>query len=198
MQHCNIALGGYWNHARLEHCHISHSQYGLKDLISSTVNGGSFSHNHHGIHMGIGASDNSFIGVRVEWNRHCNYLFYRNSANTILGGCIDRAGSYGVHASDCELTLSAVQLRRNGYLHAGRSHILCDSIRTLIMQGTMTSHGVFDMGDGYHDSPDEVIRFTGTNHRVLLGSNDFSGYRQRALSGQETVKAFTQVGNLGL
>jgi len=198
IRNCNIALGGYWNHAELSDCHLSRSNYGIKDLISSTVRGGSVNHNHCGVHMGIGASDNCFIGVRTEWNRDNNYVLYRNAANRMIGGCIDRAGQCGIHATECELTLSAVQLRRNGHMTADGVHLLCRDIRTLIMQGVVTSLGVPERSQDSYDSPASTLRFEGDNGNVMLSGNDLTGCRYQPVVGQSRISNLSQAANIGL
>lgn len=195
---CDIGLGGYWGGAELISCCVGGNKTGLKDLIDSKVYGGFFNANITGIYMGEGANDNTFIGVKNEWNSQDNYLFYRTSSNSIVGGVIDRAGRYGINLAESELIVSGLKMRRNGYKGGASGHLYLKDARSVSIHNIITQHGVNDDGSTGLDSPEHCITFAGNGDRVTLIGNDLTGSTGTALLSEASVADYIQRDNQGV
>ncbi len=195
---CDIGMGGYWGGAELISCSAGGNKTGLKDLIDAKVYGGFFNANSTGIYMGEGANDNTFIGVKNEWNSQDNYLFYRTSSNSIIGGVIDRAGRYGINLAESELIVSGLKMRRNGYKGGTSGHLHLKDARSVSIHNIITQHGVNDDGSTGLDSPEHAITFAGNSDRVTLIGNDLTGCTGTALINEQTVADYIQRDNQGV
>ncbi|VFS69134.1 Uncharacterised protein [Raoultella terrigena] len=97
-------------------CNISGNGTGVRNLIDSRVIDSVINANKtRGVSLLTGANNNSFIGVRNEWNGQENYYAYKSVENIISGELCDRAGYAAIAALEGgSWVIDGTVVRRSG------------------------------------------------------------------------------------
>lgn len=144
---------------------------GATNLIDSVVNGGAFTANENGVALGSGATANTFIGVRFEWNTAYGADLYQAGLNNFSGGMFDRNFKAGVriYSSSDPITFSATEFRRNGRnnVYLQNAHVLLGDASNIVFTGIGTKTGKDDDGTGTL-SPAYVVTFVNTNSNISI------------------------------
>ncbi|HBQ0456836.1 TPA: hypothetical protein NEG33_004651 [Klebsiella pneumoniae] len=189
-----VGLGwsGYTGTLFATRCSISGNGDGVRNLIDSNLIGCVVNANGRGVVLQQGANNNSFIGVRVEWNNGYNYFAYNAIENIILGELCDRAGSAGIVASGgSSWYVSGTVVRRSGKNEPvgsdySANFLIIDS-GEFIINGIRTRSGVDDTGSGV-SSPSFGVSVIGSGTPKFTATGcDLSGYVTKALSRKQSA-----------
>ncbi|HBR1610387.1 TPA: hypothetical protein L9L99_004208 [Klebsiella pneumoniae] len=176
---------GYTAGIRVHDCSIASNYTGVRNVIDSLFIGTNINANrNHGVELMTGANNNSFIGVRNEWNDGHNYSGYGCKRILIMGELIDRAGKCAVSATGgAQFILSGVAVQRSGrlategsvddahfYIEGGGSSIIQTAVHTTV--------GVNDDGSG-RQSPSYLLATGGSSSdskSFIASASNLSGY----------------------
>lgn len=156
-------------------CSISGNSNGISNTIDSRVIGGVVNANENvGIQCLTGANDNSFVGVKCEWNNSHNWEFFGSANNVVNGGITDRAGAHNFKVgSGSQVVIGSVVSRRAGRSTTGYNFFVESAIKASI-SNALTAHGADDGGGGT-DSPSTCVYIRGINGQVTLTNVDMTG-----------------------
>lgn len=182
---CSNGLGGaigagsaYTSVASIYFCTFRNCTNGATNLIDSIVNGGAFTGNDYGVALGAGASANTFVGVRFEWNEFYGLDMFSNGIVNVIGGLFDRNFKAGIKISTNAdpITITGVQFRRNGRDNSSPddSHIYLSNATNVVVSAITTTTGKDDDGTGPL-TPAYVVRYAGTNDDISI-NGDLNGF----------------------
>lgn len=161
-------------------CSVSGNADGIKNLIDSNVIATVINANGRGVALLTGANNNSFIGVRCEWNDGDNYYGFNSIENVIVGELCDRAGRGGVVAAGtASWVVSSTIIRRSGANTAVgddySANVVCVDNGSVTLNGVLFGRGQNDDGTGIV-SPSFCITTRGSGNPTLIASGcDMSG-----------------------
>ncbi|WP_447716883.1 hypothetical protein [Pluralibacter gergoviae] len=190
----SIGLGwaGYTGTLFAVRCSISGNGDGIRNLIDSNIIGCVVNANGRGVVLQQGANNNSFIGVRVEWNNSYNYFAYNAIENIIQGELCDRAGSAGIVASGgASWFVTGTVVRRSGRNEPvgsdySANFLIIDS-GEFIINGIRTRTGIDDAGGGV-SSPSFGISVIGSGKPKLTATGcDLSGFVTKAINRKQSA-----------
>ncbi|WP_227533014.1 hypothetical protein [Klebsiella pneumoniae] len=164
---------------------ISSNTIGVRNVIDSLFLGATINANEeNGVELMTGANNNSFIGVRNEWNNGDNYYGYGCKRILIQGELIDRAGKRAVAAvGGAQFTLSGVAVQRSGRLAtegtAEDAHYYVEGDTSSIIETAVhTTTGANDDGSG-RQSPSYILATGGSSSDAksfIASASNLSGY----------------------
>ncbi len=176
---------GYTAGIRVHDCSIASNYIGVRNVIDSLFIGTNINANYNnGVELLAGANNNSFIGVRNEWNDGHNYSGYGCKRILIMGELIDRAGKCAVSAGGgAQFILSGVSVQRSGRLategSADDAHFYIEGGTSSITQTAVhTTVGVNDDGSG-RLSPSYLLATGGSSSDAksfIASASNLSGY----------------------
>lgn len=164
-------------------CNISGNGTGLRNLIDSRVIDSVINANKtRGVSLLTGANNNSFIGVRNEWNGQENYYAYKAVENLISGELCDRSGYAAIAALDGgSWVVDGTVVRRSGANVPEGDNSSCHFMvvgggSSITLNGVVTGAGRDDDGGGLA-SPSFIFSSTGTgNSNVIATGSNLSGF----------------------
>ncbi|MEJ0245871.1 phage tail protein [Klebsiella pneumoniae] len=164
-------------------CNISGNGTGMRNLIDSRVIDSVINANiTRGVSLLTGANNNSFIGVRNEWNGQENYYAYKSVENIISGELCDRAGYAAIAALEGgSWVVDGTVVRRSGANVTEGDNSSCHFMvvgdkSSITMSGVVTGSGADDDGGGLR-SPSFVFSSTGKgNSNVIASGCNFFGF----------------------
>ncbi|HDG7741777.1 TPA: hypothetical protein PCJ00_002164 [Klebsiella quasipneumoniae] len=186
---------------------ISSNKVGVRNVIDSLFLGATINANEeNGVELMTGANNNSFIGVRNEWNNGDNYYGYGCKRILIQGELIDRAGKRAVAAvGGAQFTLSGVAVQRSGrlategsvddahyYIEGGGSSIIETAVHTTM--------GANDDGSG-RQSPTYILATGGSSSdekSFQASASNLSGYTGSSWLRSGLVKTLSVLGCSGV
>lgn len=182
---CSNGLGGaigagsaYTSVASIYFCTFRNCTNGATNLIDTIVNGGAFTANNYGVALGAGASANTFVGVRFEFNTYYGLDCFSNGILNVIGGLFDRNFKSGIKISTNAnpITITGVEFRRNGKDNSSPndSHIYLSNATDIVISAITTTTGVDDDGSGAL-TPAYVLRYAGTNTNISV-DGDLNGF----------------------
>ncbi|EPI2093248.1 phage tail protein [Klebsiella pneumoniae] len=186
---------------------ISNNTIGVKNVIDSLFMGVTINANDtNGVQLMTGANNNTFIGVRNEWNNGDNYYGYGCKRILIQGELIDRAGKRAVAAvGGAQFVLSGVAVQRSGRLAAegsvDDSHFYLEGdTSSIIITPSYTTAGMNDDGSG-RLSPTYILA-TGGNaadaKSFIASSSNLAGYTGASWLRSGTIATLSVQGCLGV
>lgn len=195
---------GYCKEVDAINCHFANnSSFGWRNTIDSKVFGGYINANGgSGVSCMTGANDNTFIGVKNEWNSGDGYEFYGSTSNNIIGGITDRAGRSGLsYKNGSTITVQGGVWRRNGKDVSGTrvcSHFYGEGAR-LLVGGVFTAAGANDDGSG-DVTPNYVFGHGGASAAttLLVSGSILTGYTVGPYSFSPTPNTLRVLGNVGM
>ena len=186
---------------------ISSNKVGVRNVIDSLFLGATINANEeNGVELMTGANNNSFIGVRNEWNNGDNYYGYGCKRILIQGELIDRAGKRAVAAvGGAQFTLSGVAVQRSGRLATEGSvddaHYYIEGEGSSIIETAVhTTMGANDDGSG-RQSPTYILATGGSssNEKSFQASaSNLSGYTGSSWLRSGLVKTLSVLGCSGV
>lgn len=186
---------------------ISSNKVGVRNVIDSLFLGATINANEeNGVELMEGANNNSFIGVRNEWNNGDNYYGYGCHRILIQGELIDRAGKRAVAAvGSAQFILSGVAVQRSGRLategSAEDAHFYIEGDGSSIIQTAVyTTTGVNDDGSG-RLSPSYILATGGSasNSKSFIASaSNLLGYGGSSWLRSGSVKTLSVLGCSGV
>ncbi|QOE32390.1 tail fiber protein [Klebsiella phage Muenster] len=198
---------GYTAGIRVLDCSIASNTIGVRNVIDSLFIGTNINANrNHGVELMTGANNNSFIGVRNEWNNGDNYFGYGCKRILIQGELIDRAGKRAVAATGgAQFTLSGVAVQRSGRLategSAEDAHYYIEGDGSSIIQtAVFTTTGANDDGSG-RQSPTYILATGGSSSdekSFRASASNLSGYTGSSWLRSGLVKALSVLGCSGV
>ena len=194
---------GYTAGIRVHDCSIASNTIGVRNVIDTLFIGTNINANRsHGVELMAGASNNSFIGVRNEWNDGHNYSGYGCKRILIQGELIDRAGKCAVAAGGgAQFILSGVAVQRSGRLategSADDAHFYIEGDGSSIIETAVyTTTGANDDGSG-RVSPTYLLA-TGAgasdNKSFIASASNLSGYGGSSWLRSGAVKTLSVIG----
>lgn len=195
---------GYCKEVDAINCHLANNVlFGWRNTIDSKVIGGYINANNgSGVSCMTGANDNTFIGVKNEWNSGIGYEFFGSTSNTIVGGITDRSGDSGLsYKNNSSVTVQGGVWRRNGRNVLGTracSHFYGEGAR-LVLGGVFTAVGADDDGSGAI-TPNYVLGHGGASNTttLLVTGSVLSGFVTAATSFSPTPATMRIQGNIGV
>ncbi|EOX7365015.1 hypothetical protein [Klebsiella pneumoniae] len=198
---------GYTAGIRVHDCSIASNTIGVRNVIDTLFIGTNINANHsHGVELMAGANNNSFIGVRNEWNDGHNYSGYGCKRILIMGELIDRAGKCAVYAGGgAQFILSGVSVQRSGRLATEGSvddaHYYIEGDGSSIIETAVhTTVGVNDDGSG-RVSPTYLLA-TGAgasdSKSFIASASNLSGYSGTSWLRSGAVKTLSVIGCAGV
>ena len=184
---------------------ISSNGIGVKNVIDSLFLGATINANDtDGVQLLTGANNNSFIGVRNEWNNGDNYYGYGCKRILIQGELIDRAGKRAVAAlGGSQFTLSGVAVQRSGRLAtegtAEDAHFYNEG-SSIIQTAVHTTTGANDDGSG-RQSPSYILATGGsssTSQSFIASASNLSGYTGTSWLRSGVVSTLSVLGCSGV
>ena len=201
---CSTGLNGnYAGTAQIMNCNFNENVNGVTNLVDSKIIGGYVAGNSgDGIRQWNGANSCTFENIKSEWNSGNNFEFVCAVLNQVIGGTIDRSGSYGVRALGATTTLSliGVDLIRNySDSNSAGAHIKAEEVGLLLMSGCRTKTGSDD-GGGSYESPLNCIDITTSAETVILIGNDLSGHLDDGsiVNNSHLITNYLNSGNYGI
>ncbi|MEK0248782.1 hypothetical protein QFI66_011780 [Raoultella sp. BAC10a-01-01] len=192
-----VGLGSakYVSTLSLFNCIISSNYIGIMNIIDSSVINSIINANHKdGVRLMKGANNNTFIGVRNEWNSETNYYSSGGSQNIITGELIDRAGKNGVVACNGgSWVISGVVVKRSGRNanpdSFDNAHFFIDGSKSsILLSGVKTLTGRDDDGTGNLTPQHTLIIGNDGAAKVIVGSSDLTGSVSTHIIGLDRVK----------
>lgn len=161
-------------------CSISGNGDGIKNLIDSNVVATVVNANGRGVALLAGANNNSFIGVRCEWNNGDNYYAYNAVENIIQGELCDRAGRGGiVAAGTASWIVDGTMVRRSGANTPAddnySANIVCVDNGSVTLNGVVFSRGRNDDGTGIVSPSYCISTIGGGKPSVIASGCDMEG-----------------------
>lgn len=198
---------GYTAGIRVHDCSIASNTIGVRNVIDTLFIGTNINANRsHGVELMAGANNNSFIGVRNEWNDGHNYSGYGCKRILIQGELIDRAGKCAVAAGGgAQFILSGVAVQRSGRLategSADDAHYYIEGDGSSIIETAVhTTTGANDDGSG-RVSPTYLLA-TGAgasdNKSFIASASNLSGYGGSSWLRSGAVKTLSVIGCSGV
>lgn len=198
---------GYTAGIRVHDCSIASNTIGVRNVIDSLFIGTNINANNgNGVELMEGASNNSFIGVRNEWNDGHNYSGYGCKRILIIGELIDRAGKCAVSAGGgAQFILSGVSVQRSGRLATAGSNddahfYLTGDTSSIIQSASFTTTGANDDGSG-RQSPSYILATGGSssdNKSFIASASNLSGYGGSSWLRSGSVKTLSVIGCSGV
>ena len=198
---------GYTAGIRVLDCSIASNTIGVRNIIDSLFIGTNINANrNHGVELMTGANNNSFIGVRNEWNDGNNYSGYGCKRILIQGELIDRAGKVAVSATGgAQFILSGCSVQRSGRLATEGSNddahfYLEGDTSSIILTAVYTTTGANDDGSG-RVSPTYLLATGGgtSNSKSFIASaSNLSGYTGTSWLRSGYVKGLSVIGCTGV
>ncbi|MBC4256678.1 phage tail protein [Klebsiella pneumoniae] len=198
---------GYTAGIRVHDCSIASNTIGVRNVIDSLFIGTNINANNgNGVELMAGASNNSFIGVRNEWNDGHNYSGYGCKRILIIGELIDRAGKCAVSAGGgAQFILSGVSVQRSGRLATEGSnddaHFYIEGDTSSIIQtASFTTTGANDDGSG-RQSPSYLLATGGSSSddkSFIASASNLSGYGGSSWLRSGSVKTLSVIGCSGV
>lgn len=186
---------------------ISSNTIGVRNVIDSLFLGATINANEeNGVELMTGANNNSFIGVRNEWNNGDNYFGYGCKRILIQGELIDRAGKRAVAATGgAQFTLSGVAVQRSGRLAtegtAEDAHYYLEGDTSSIIETAVhTTTGANDDGSG-RQSPSYILATGGSSSdgkSFIASASNLSGYTGTSWLRSGVVKGLSVLGCSGV
>ncbi|HHN8700744.1 TPA: hypothetical protein ACRR06_004553 [Klebsiella quasipneumoniae] len=186
---------------------ISSNKVGVRNVIDSLFLGATINANEeNGVELMTGANNNSFIGVRNEWNNGDNYFGYGCKRILIQGELIDRAGKRAVAATGgAQFILSGVAVQRSGRLATEGSvddaHYYVEGGGSSIIQtAVFTTTGANDDGSG-RQSPSYILATGGSSSdekSFQASASNLSGYTGSSWLRSGSVKTLSVIGCSGI
>lgn len=186
---------------------ISSNAIGVKNVIDSLFLGTTINANDtDGVQLMTGANNNSFIGVRNEWNNGDNYFGYGCKRILIQGELIDRAGKRAVAATGgAQFILSGVAVQRSGRLategSAEDAHYYIEGDTSSIIETAVhTTTGANDDGSG-RQSPSYILATGGSSSdgkTFIASTSNLSGYTGTSWLRSGYVKGLSVIGCTGV
>lgn len=186
---------------------ISSNTIGVKNVIDSLFLGATINANDtDGVQLMTGANNNSFIGVRNEWNNGDNYFGYGCKRILIQGELIDRAGKRAVAATGgAQFILSGVAVQRSGRLategSAEDAHYYIEGDTSSIIETAVhTTTGANDDGSG-RQSPSYILATGGSSSdgkTFIASTSNLSGYTGTSWLRSGYVKGLSVIGCTGV
>ena len=186
---------------------ISSNTIGVRNVIDSLFLGTTINANEeNGVELMTGANNNSFIGVRNEWNNGDNYYGYGCKRILIQGELIDRAGKRAVAAAaGAQFTLSGVAVQRSGRLATEGSvddaHYYIEGDGSSIIETAVhTTTGANDDGSGRR-SPSYILATGGSSSdgkSFIASASNLSGYTGTSWLRSGVVSTLSVLGCSGV
>lgn len=186
---------------------ISSNTIGVRNVIDSAFLGVAIGSNgSHGVELLTGSNNNTFIGVRNEWNDGHNYSGYGCKRILIMGELIDRAGKCAVSAvAGAQFILSDLAVQRSGRLATEGSvddaHFYIEGDTSSIIQTAIfTTTGANDDGSG-RTSPTYLLATGGGNSNTksfIASASNFSGYSGTSWLRSGEVATLSVIGCSGV
>ena len=186
---------------------ISSNTIGVRNVIDSLFLGTTINANeNNGVELMSGANNNSFIGVRNEWNNGDTYYGYGCKRILIQGELIDRAGKRAVAAvGGAQFTLSGVAVQRSGRLAtegtAEDAHYYLEGDTSSIIETAVhTTTGANDDGSG-RQSPSYILATGGSSSdgkSFIASASNLSGYTGTSWLRSGVVKGLSVLGCSGV
>ncbi|HBU4068190.1 TPA: phage tail protein [Klebsiella pneumoniae] len=186
---------------------ISSNTIGVRNVIDSLFLGVTINANEeNGVELMTGANNNSFIGVRNEWNNGDNYFGYGCKRILIQGELIDRAGKRAVAATGgAQFTLSGVAVQRSGRLategSAEDAHFYLEGdASSIILTAVYTTTGANDDGSG-RQSPSYLLATGGKSSdgkNFIASASILSGYGGSSWLRSGYIKGLSVIGCTGV
>ncbi|WP_447879261.1 hypothetical protein [Serratia fonticola] len=204
---CTIGIGlnpGYVNEVDVYNTHLANNNVGWYNTIDSKMVGGYINANSSGgVKLMTGANDNTFIGVKNEWNGNENYFAYGATHNSISGGICDRSGSSGIAVGGGgQWSVSGQIIRRSGKDILGQrkcAHLYIEGAKSeIIFTNLHTEFGRNDDGTG-DLTPNSAIASGGNiADMILIGStSNLLGFVDKPYSFLVTPDKTILKSNLG-
>ncbi len=198
---------GYTAGIRVHDCSIASNTIGVRNVIDSLFIGTNINANNgNGVELMAGASNNSFIGVRNEWNDGHNYSGYGCKRILIIGELIDRAGKCAVSAvGGAQFILSGVSVQRSGRLATEGSNddahfYLAGGTSSITQTASFTTTGANDDGSG-RQSPSYLLATGGSSSdekSFIASASNLSGYGGSSWLRSGSVKTLSLLGCSGV
>lgn len=198
---------GYTAGIRVLDCSIASNTIGVRNVIDTLFIGTNINANRsHGVELMTGANNNSFIGVRNEWNDGNNYSGYGCKRILIQGELIDRAGKVAVSATGgAQFVLSGCSVQRSGRLATEGSNddahfYLEGDTSSIILTAVHTTTGVNDDGSG-RQSPSYLLATGGQSSdgkSFIASASILSGYGGSSWLRSGYVKGLSVIGCAGV
>lgn len=192
-----VGLGNakYASTLSLFNCIVSSNYNGIMNIIDSVIINTIINANHKdGVRLMKGANNNTFIGVRNEWNGATNYYSSGGTQNIITGELIDRAGKNGVVACNGgSWVISGVVVKRSGRNASSESfdnaHFFIDGLKSsILLSGVKTVTGKDDDGTGNLSPQHTLIIGNNGAAKVIIGSSDLTGSVGTHIVGLDRIK----------
>lgn len=198
---------GYTAGIRVLDCSIASNTIGVRNVIDSLFIGTNINANrNHGVELMTGSNNNSFIGVRNEWNDGNNYSGYGCKRILIQGELIDRAGKVAVSATGgAQFILSGCSVQRSGRLATAGSNddahfYLEGDTSSITLTAVYTTTGVNDDGSG-RQSPSYLLATGGQSSdgkSFIASASILSGYGGSSWMRSGYVKGLSVIGCNGV
>lgn len=179
---------GEYISAWFKDCNMSGNNIGLYNTIDGNHIGLTINANKsHGVQLNTGANSNNFTNCRVEWNEGDGYHLYGVSSIQITGEIIDRSHGYGIWLNNSSVTVTNVNIRRNGRTaETANSAQIYYETSQLKLIGVTTSAGIDDAGGSITTpSPQYMFKIGGANNdgRLTAVGCDLGGFVTSPYSG---------------
>ena len=157
-------------------CSISGNSNGISNTIDCRFFGGAVNANENvGIQCLAGSNDNSFIGIKCEWNNTHNWEFFTSANNVVSGGITDRAGTHNFKVGALsQVVIGNVVSRRAGRTIGSGNNFFIEGATKVALSNILTAHGADDGGGGT-DSPSTCVYLRSTNGQVTITNVDMTG-----------------------
>lgn len=183
-----VGTPNYIGGAVITECNMAGNTSGISGIIDSRVVGCFINANEGaGVALLTGSNDNSFLGVKNEWNNGSNWETYLSLNNTITGGVTDRAGVHNFKiGAGSMISIGDIVVRRAGRLDvAGRNwHI--ESASRVSINNVINALGADDGGTGII-SPLTCVFLRGAIGQLTMTNVDMTG----AVNSRLTIEAGT-------
>ena len=179
----------------LFNCIITSNYIGVMNVIDSSIINSIVNANlADGVRLMKGANNNSFLGVRNEWNGATNYFSSGATQNIVTGELVDRAGKNGfVALNGGSWLVNSVVVKRSGRNADDSSndsaHFYVDGENSsIILSGVKTLAGRDDGNTGHLSPQHSLIIGSKGAAKIIIGSSDLTGSVGEPIIGIEKAK----------
>ncbi|HFN7230768.1 TPA: hypothetical protein ACH5MI_002228 [Klebsiella quasipneumoniae] len=179
----------------LFNCIITSNYIGVMNVIDSSIINSIINANlADGVRLMKGANNNSFLGVRNEWNGATNYFSSGATQNIVTGELVDRAGKNGfVALNGGSWLINSVIVKRSGRNADDGSndsaHFYVDGENSsIILSGVKTLAGKDDGNTGHLSPQHSLIIGSKGAAKIIIGSSDLTGSVGEPIIGIEKAK----------
>lgn len=168
-----VGTNGYIGESKFFGCTYCDNEYGIKNVVDCQFLGGYVVSNNWGVNLAAGANDNTFTGMKIEFNQR-NVECFQSVHNSMDNVILDRAGFKNIRAIDSEMSFTGGTIRRAGYdeTTGTKAHLEVGGNTTLSFTGTF-----FQSGNGSDDGsgtvgPDYLLNYIDTDnnpHVTFIG-----------------------------